>query len=34
MNVIVEKHLPHPRVLHPWPEQRFLVKYRRQEPDA
>ena len=34
MNVIVEKHLPQPRVLHPWPEQRFLVKYRRQEPDA
>ena len=34
MNVIVEKHPPQPRVLHPWPEQRFLVKYRRQEPDA
>jgi RNA-directed DNA polymerase len=34
MNVIVEKPLPQPRVLHPWPEQRFLVKHRRQEPDA
>lgn len=29
MNVIVAKHLPKPRVLHPWPEQRFLVKHRR-----
>ena len=34
MNVIIEKFLPQPRVLHPWPEQRFLVKHRRQEPDA
>jgi len=34
MNVVVEKHLPQPRVRHPWPEQRFLVKHRRQEPDA
>ena len=34
MNVIVEKHLPQPRVQHPWPERRFLVKHRRQEPDA
>jgi RNA-directed DNA polymerase len=29
MNVIIEKYLPMPRVLHPWPEQRFLVKHRR-----
>jgi RNA-directed DNA polymerase len=29
MNVIVEKYLPMPRILHPWPEQRFLVKHRR-----
>jgi RNA-directed DNA polymerase len=29
MNVIVEKYLPMPSVLHPWPEQRFIVKYRR-----
>jgi RNA-directed DNA polymerase len=34
MNVIVAKYLPKPRVVHPWPEQRFLVKHRRQEPDA
>ena len=34
MNVIVAKHLPFPTVLHPWPEQRFLVKHRRQEPYA
>ena len=34
MNVVVEKYLPQPRVCHPWPEQRFLVKHRRQEPDA
>jgi RNA-directed DNA polymerase len=34
MNVIAEKFMPLPRVLHPWPEQRFLVKHRRQEPDA
>lgn len=34
MNIIVARHLPQPTVLHPWPEQRFLVKHRRQEPDA
>jgi RNA-directed DNA polymerase len=34
MNVIVEKYLPLPRVQHPWPDRRFLVKHRRQEPDA
>jgi RNA-directed DNA polymerase len=34
MNVVVDKYLPQPRVRHPWPEQRFLVKHRRQEPDA
>jgi RNA-directed DNA polymerase len=34
MNVIVARHLPFPTVLHPWPEQRFLVKHRRQEPYA
>jgi group II intron reverse transcriptase/maturase len=26
--------LPKPRVLHPWPNQRFAVKYPRWEPDA
>lgn len=34
MNVIAAKHLPQPRILHPWPEQRFLARLRRQEPDA
>ena len=34
MNIVAEKFLPIPRVVHPWPEQRFLVKHRRQEPDA
>jgi RNA-directed DNA polymerase len=29
MNVIVEKYLPMPSVLHPWPDQRFLVKHPR-----
>jgi RNA-directed DNA polymerase len=28
MNVLVAKHLPLPRVRHPWPEQRFLDKHR------
>jgi RNA-directed DNA polymerase len=26
--------LPRPRILHPWPNQRFAVKYPRWEPDA
>jgi len=26
--------LPRPRILHPWPNQRFDVKYPRWEPDA
>jgi RNA-directed DNA polymerase len=34
MNVLAAKFLPPPRVLHPWAEQRFLVRHRRQEPDA
>jgi RNA-directed DNA polymerase len=29
MNVIVDKYLPMPVVLHPWPESRFLVKHPR-----
>src|SRR5437773_5727876 len=29
MNVIAAKHLPLPRGLHPWPEQRFLVSHPR-----
>jgi RNA-directed DNA polymerase len=27
MQVIVDRYLPRPRVLHPWPEQRFLVTH-------
>ena len=26
--------LPKPRILHPWPQQRFAVKHPRWEPDA
>ena len=26
--------LPRPRILHPWPNQRFAVKHPRWEPDA
>jgi RNA-directed DNA polymerase len=26
--------LPRPRILHPWPSQRFAVKHPRWEPDA
>ena len=29
MNVVAAKYLPIPSVLHPWPEQRFLVKHSR-----
>ena len=29
MNVVADKYLPFPTVLHPWPEQRFLVKHPR-----
>lgn len=29
MKVLAAKYLPPPRVLHPWPEQRFLVNYPR-----
>lgn len=29
MNVIVDKYLPMPHVLHPWPEERFLVRHLR-----
>jgi len=29
MNVVAAKYLPMPTVLHPWPEQRFLVKHPR-----
>ena len=26
--------LPKPRILHPWPQQRFAVRHSRREPDA
>ena len=29
MKSVAERHLPYPRILHPWPEQRFLVNHPR-----
>lgn len=29
MKLIANRYLPYPRILHPWPEQRFLVKHPR-----
>ena len=29
MKTIAERYLPYPRILHPWPEQRFLVNHPR-----
>src|SRR3954449_8864404 len=29
MRVLAERYLPFPRILHPWPEQRFLVTHPR-----
>jgi group II intron reverse transcriptase/maturase len=34
MKRIADDHLPRPRIIHPWPEQRFAVKYPRWEPYA
>jgi group II intron reverse transcriptase/maturase len=34
MNKIADAWLPQPRILHPWPEQRFAVKHPRWEPNA
>jgi len=34
MKKLSEEWLPKPRVLHPWPSQRFAVKYPRWEPYA
>jgi RNA-directed DNA polymerase len=31
---IADDWLPKPRILHPWPNQRFAVKHPRREPDA
>jgi RNA-directed DNA polymerase len=32
MKRIAERYLPYPRILHPWPEQRFLVTIRGKSP--
>ena len=29
MKLIANRYLPYPRILHPWPEQRFLVTHPR-----
>lgn len=34
MHGIANRWLPQPRILHPWPSQRFAVKHPRWEPDA
>ncbi len=31
---LADDYLPQPRILHPWPHDRFAVKYSRQEPYA
>jgi RNA-directed DNA polymerase len=31
---LTDDYLPRPRILHPWPEQRFAVKHPRWEPYA
>ena len=33
-NRLADDWLPKPRILHPWPNQRFPVKHPRWEPDA
>jgi RNA-directed DNA polymerase len=32
MKQIAERYLPYPRILHPWPEQRFLVTIQGKSP--
>ena len=34
LNRLAERYIPHPRILHPWPRQRFAVKHPRWEPSA
>ena len=34
INRLADQWLPKPRILHPWPNQRFAVKHPRWEPDA
>ena len=31
---IADDWLPEPKILHPWPSERFAVKHPRWEPDA
>jgi hypothetical protein len=31
---LADQWLPRPRILHPWPNQRFAVKHPKWEPDA
>jgi RNA-directed DNA polymerase len=32
MKQIAERYLPYPRILHPWPEKRFLVTIQGKSP--
>jgi RNA-directed DNA polymerase len=32
MKRIAERYLPQPRILHPWPEQRFFVTIQGKSP--
>jgi len=32
MKQIAERYLPYPRILHPWPEQRFLATIQGKSP--
>jgi RNA-directed DNA polymerase len=34
MRAIIDRWLPTPRILHPWPRKRFAVNHPRWEPDA
>jgi RNA-directed DNA polymerase len=34
MDRLANRFLPRPRIIHPWPSQRFRVKHPRWEPDA
>src|SRR5665213_2946295 len=34
MRTIIDRWLPSPRILHPWPDRRFAVRNPRWEPDA
>src|SRR3954451_17563917 len=31
---LADDYLPRPKILHPWPSERFAVKHPREEPDA